>query len=213
MVLLEIYQTFGLGYTMFNFYDNWVMKKLLLNGHTLSNDYRLEEGQILPNNHKFEILESNKGNFFRFVKSETVYKAPIYVGGGSSFGFGIPIGDSTEKKEEEIYQCHTIRDFKEEFKGNIVNYEKCQYINTQNDLQLILNETYTNPRALKISLPLRLDYTASDKFYRITNGKNYYIGTNKNYMINQFAILKRKPYAFTVAATTGALILYSFIKN
>ena len=213
MLLLDIYETFGLSYSVYNFYNYTMMKKILDNGHTLSNDYRLEEGSIVPNNHKFEILESNKGNFFRFRTSERLYKPPIYVGGGKSFGFAIPIGENIEEREETVYENHTIKNFNEQFAGNFVNYEKHQYINTQNDLQLALNETFTNPRALRLSLPLKLEYTTSDKYYRITNGKNYYIGTNKNYVINKFAILKRGPYAYTVAVTTGALLLYSMFNK
>ena len=195
---MDLFIIFGSAYTIYNIYDNISTKYYLQNNK--HNKYLITEEDSDSIDKKYELLDSNKFNFYKLVNDEAY---PFYVG----YIFYVPLPSQINREEKIYIEGHTIENIDGKFINNLVDYNKNIYINNSHDLKLFQSETKINLRSIKIKLPIELKYTSSNKYYKITNGTNYFLGTNKNTLINKFAFHQRKPLALTVGFITALFLL------
>ena len=121
MDLNNLYIMFGSAYTIYNIYDYFSTKYYLQNN--THKKYFIEEKEYCKIDKKYELLDSNKFNFYQLVNDEGY---PFYIG----YIFYAPL--SIIRDEKICTENHTIENIDEKLVCNLVDYNKIKFINNRN---------------------------------------------------------------------------------
>jgi hypothetical protein len=189
MAIDEIITLWGSVYTIYNFYNYYSTKYCLKNN--IQNKFSITENEEIEN----EVIENEE------IKNNHILDSTLNC---IFYKLDSIDGYCMKRKIKKIHG---------KFIGNITYYYKYLWINTENDLSLLKLDIGNSLRTVCIKLPLKVEYTSSDKYYQLTDGYRYYLGTDKEEMIDTIAWKQITPNAIPIAFTTVCLILCYVIKK
>jgi hypothetical protein len=197
MVVLEIMSVTGAGYTAYN---AWLMGSFYKKAHDTGEGLKCAQSSAQGIE-----LYGNKMN----------YEPPIYINTGGAGSVGIPIGGGMYTTRELVYsRWRCIGGGKKEhydyLRGSRDTNVVKTWINTAEELNNLCGQYQIAQGTFPVKLPLRaLSFNWSGPvWFDLTSAA---ISQNRNWVVKNAALARRRPFAFTVAiATVGCLCLLRY---